>query len=296
MLTREFFREYQILPDPRWESGLGRAFDAMMALTRTRVVFEGAERLPATPAILATSSSQQYDFLPFRAELRRRGIKAVTATEGKHYQHRISAHLLARTGVVPLASRGYLVDADFVAVLQRRPTEEEHRALCTHLDEGTPLPEGEPYRTLTTRSRRILGHEVMPQAEPYRDALRRLSLATMSESLRLCREAVAAGFHLQLDPETAVQFAHALGLPIVPVGMSGCREAFRGTGMTLRGGTITCRFGEPLPPPALPQGFRPFHADDERLHRDALLAATATILDALDPLLDEGYRSTRRSL
>src|SRR5947209_20549346 len=106
----------------------------------------------------------------------------------------------------------------------------------------------------------------------------------MQASLRLAGEAVAAGCHLQIYPEGtvssrlaqgrsgAVQFAKALGLPVVPVGMSGCREAFHGQGLRLRGGEIAIRIGEPfqLPAGALPAEFRPFDPDHEERYRSAL--------------------------
>ena len=128
--------------------------------------------------------------------------------------------------------------------------------------------------------------------------------ASMGESLRLTREAVAAGANVQIYPEgTAasrlgpgrigtVQFARALGLPIVPVGMSGCREAFAGSGLSLRGGTVTVRFGAAFWPElgALPSDFEPFSPGHEARHRPVLQAATDDLMARIDGLLDPAYR------
>src|SRR6185295_13004209 len=119
MLDRDFFRDYQATPSPFWGALAGGAFRTMERLTGTRVVFEGLERLPKTPALLATNSTQKYDFMPIRCALDALGIRAVTITKGKNYHQPVMAFLLGQLGVVPLASRGYLLAVDFQALLGR---------------------------------------------------------------------------------------------------------------------------------------------------------------------------------
>ncbi|MFN7132685.1 MAG: hypothetical protein ACK4N5_11430, partial [Myxococcales bacterium] len=100
MLERRFYETYRVVPSPFWSAVCGGAWDRMCDLTGTRVVFEGFTP-PDTPVVFATNSTQKYDFMPFRAELRRRGVPTVTVTKGKNYHHPAMAFLLGRLGVVP---------------------------------------------------------------------------------------------------------------------------------------------------------------------------------------------------
>jgi 1-acyl-sn-glycerol-3-phosphate acyltransferase len=304
MLDRRFFSTYVPTPAPLWRAVVGGAFRAQMRHTGTTTALDGLERLPREPALICTNSSQKYDFMPLRCDLDARGVRAVTITKGKNYHSLPFRFLLRRLGVIPLASRGYLLAVDFQSVLGRRPTEEEYRALRDHLDRGAPLPATPALDALRTRDRALLGHDLALRSRDYRVALREVYAAVMAESLRLCREAMSAGYHVQIYPEGtvssrlgvgrpgAVQFAWALGASLVPAGMSGCREAFAGQGLGLRGGPIVVRFGEPyrLPPGALPADYRPFHPDDEAAHQPALQQHTGELMTRIDALLDPAYR------
>lgn len=304
MLDRTFFATYPVLPAPAWEQGAARVFTAMQHASRTHITFENLDALPSSPALIATNSTQKFDFLPIRTELKEHGLRVVTVTKGKNYHHPVMGFLLKRLGVVPLASRGYLLLVDFTNVMKRRPTDDEYRALRRHIDEGAPLPDRALENRLEGSPRLLLGHRFVPGADCFRDLHRRVYAAVMAETLRLCRSAVDAGYHVQMYPEGtvssrlgqgrigAVQLAWALNLPIVPAGLSGCRRAFRGQSPLLRGGDITIRFGAPfrLPAALLPEGFRPFDPEHEATHRATLQQATAELMNRLDPLLDEEHR------
>jgi glycosyltransferase involved in cell wall biosynthesis len=86
--------------------------------------------------------------------------------------------------------------------------------------------------------------------------------------------------------------AWALGVPVVPSGMSGCPDAFRGSGLALRGGEVRVRFGAAyaLRADLLPRDFRPFDPDLEAREQAALRRATAELITRLDGFLDERYR------
>ncbi|MBL8950430.1 MAG: 1-acyl-sn-glycerol-3-phosphate acyltransferase [Myxococcaceae bacterium] len=302
MLDRRFFETYRVCPSPPWERAVATAWSAMERLTGTRVRFENLEALPSTPALIATNSTQKYDFMPIRNELKRRGIPTVTVTKGKNYHQPVMAFLLERLGVVPLASRGYLILIDFRTVFGRRPDDAEYRALRSHLDVGTPLPAH--LANLDHAPRTLLGYPFDPSADTWRSLVHRVYAAVMAETRRLASVAVAAGHHVQMYPEGtvsgrlgqgrigAVQLAWALQLPIVPCGMSGCPGAFRGGAPVLKGGEVTVRFGAPysLPRDFLPPGFMPFEPEHESRHRAALDAATGELMQHIDALLDAPFQ------
>lgn len=287
MLDRDFFRTYRPLPSPFWEWVGAHSWRTLEKIAGTKVVFENFEP-PSTPVVFATNSTQKYDFMPIRVELERRKIPTVTITKGKNYHSAVGGFLLSRLGVLPIVSRGYVLMVDFTSVLKRRPSESEYRALRSHLDEGLALPA--ELNALRDTRRTLLGHDYEPP--DYRALLQRVYAGAMSETVRLAREAVAAGSHVHIYPEGtvstrlgtgrigAVQLAHALRLPIVPVGMSGCREA-----MFFRGGPITIRFGKPIHV-SLPNDLKPFDPEDEKRHRNILLAATEQVMAGIDALLE----------
>jgi len=303
MLDRSFFEGYRVCPSRPWERAVATAWTAMERVTRTRVRFENLEALPKTPALIATNSTQKYDFMPIRAELKRRGIPTVTVTKGKNYHQPVMAFLLERLGVVPLASRGYLILVDFRALFGRRPHDDEYRALRSHLDAGTELPAH--LAALDRTARTLLGYAFDPAQERWRDLVHRVYACVMAETRRLASIAVRAGHHVQMYPEGtvssrlgtgrigAVQLAWALKLPIVPAGMSGCPDAFRGGAPLLKGGDVVVRFGAPyaLPGELLPPGFAPFEPEHEARHRPALDAATQDLMRRIDGLLDEPFQS-----
>lgn len=259
--------------------------------------------------------------MTFRSAMRRAGQRVVTVTKARNYHSPAMRPVLERTGVVPLASRGYVILVDASRVLGRRPTEDEYRAMRDHLDRDAPLPDDAAFDALRSRPRDVLGVRFEPSREALRATWRRVYRALLGEALRLSREAVAAGFSVQMYPEGTVSsrlgrgrigamtFAKALGVEVVPAGMSGCREVFRGATLGLRGGTVDLRFGEAYTPDlsGLADDFEPFDPDHEDRARPVLQRATDDLMGRLDALLapayqrreghePEGTRGTRRFL
>jgi 1-acyl-sn-glycerol-3-phosphate acyltransferase len=303
MLDLAYLRRYRVLPDARWESAVALAFLGMERLTGTRVTAHGFTPPPG-PVLYATNSTQKYDFLTFRGVMRRARQPVVTVTKAKSYHSRALEPVLAQTGVIPLASRGYVILVDAERVAGRRLTDAEYRACRDHLDRDAPLPQGAPFDALQARARDVLGLPFDPSRSTLRQCWRAVYAALLGEALRFARESVAAGHSVHIYPEGtvasrlgqgrvgAMMFAHALGVPVVPAGMSGCREVFRGQSMALRGGAVEVRFGEAYHPDlsALPADFRPFHPDDEDAYRPTLQRATDALMARLDGLLAPAYQ------
>lgn len=307
MLTPAFFDAYRVLPSERWERAVRAVVALNLRLSNSSITVSGLERLPARPALLATNSTQKYDFLALRFPLFSRGVRVVTVTKGKNYHSPAMAALLGRTGVVPLASRGYLILADFLDVVGRRPSVEEYRALRDQIDDhdgSRAWPSGPPFDALGARSRRVLGHPYDPASAGYGAAMRATWRAMMRRTLSLAEEAVRAGYHVQMYPEGtvsprlsagrigAVQLARALSLPIVPIGMSGCPETFAGATPLTRGGRVHIEIGAPWSPPAeaLPADFEPFDPASEARHRATLQALTEELMGRLDGLVDARHK------
>lgn len=320
MLDLAYLARYQVLPSRWWEGAVAGVFTRYEDATGTRLTLHGFEA-PARPVLYATNSTQKYDFMTFRSAMRRSRQPIVTVTKAKNYHSLPMRMVLERTGVIPLASRGYVILVDARAVFGREASDEEYRAMRDHLDRGSELPPGPQFEALRARSRSLLGVEFDARASSVRDLWRRVYASLLGEALRFARESIDAGFSVQIYPEGtvssrlskgrigAMEFARALGLEVVPVGMSGCREVFAGPSLRLRGGAVDLRFGKAYNPDltGLHEGFVPFDPEHEERSRAVLERATGDLMDRIDALLSpeyqrregfvpDGTRGTRRFL
>lgn len=298
VVTPHYLDRYSALPSPSFYPLIATATRAVMLANGFRVGVQGAP--PMRPSLLCTNSTHRYDFLALMKAVDQlpgeHVRRVVTVSKAKNYQSGPLAFVMARSGTVPLASRGYFIAADFVALRGARPTDDEYRSLRSHVDNDTPLP---PALVDVLRvPRAIAGRAFDPSQRAYRSAIEEAFARGAQQSLQLARAAISAGFHVQIYPEGtvstsgrlgvgrrgAVQLAHALGVPLVPVGMSGCARAFRGP-VPWRA-DVQVRFGAPLDV-TLPTAHRAFVRDDERAHAAFLDAGTARLMSAIGVLLDE---------
>lgn len=303
MLTPSFYRNYQVLPTAWLHRPALRFYQAWVAGMRTRISVSGWDKLPNTPALLATNSTQKNDFMALRVLTDGQGVRCVTVTKAKNYHQPLQAFVLGRLGVVPLASKGYFLLLDATQTLGRRPTEHEYRQLRDHLDAEVPLPQG-PLQLLLTQKRTVLDQPFDPSLQPWRLFLRDMYRTSLAQTVRLAKVAVDAGYHVQMYPEGtvsqrlgpgrpgAVQLALALGLSVVPIGMSGCPQSFLGQSPMSRPGQIQIRIGEPMAVPhdLVPASFVPFDPDHEQRHKAALQGFTDGLMDRIEALLDQPHR------
>jgi 1-acyl-sn-glycerol-3-phosphate acyltransferase len=301
ILTPSFFARYRVVPSHVTWQLLARALRLHMGVVGFRVDVENVGRIPDSPALLCTNSTHTYDFIALMKGLDQVGKRVITISKAKNFHSPAMAFVMKRAGVVPLASRGYFLLADFLSVHGRRPTDLEYRALRLHLDEDRELPNDDVFHAILTRKRTIADHGFSPSTSTWRRALLHVFESAMHETMRLARTAINAGFLVQIYPEGtvnrhlgigragAVQLSHALNLPLVPVGMSGSPEAFLGRTPIPRHGRVIVRVGERLDA-GLPANHRAFRADDERRNRESIDAATARLMGAIEGLIDEKYR------
>ena len=106
-----------------------------------------------------------------------------TWIKARAWQNPVMINYLSYTGNVPLASRGYVISGDFKQLFGRKPSNDEYRALRDHLDEGSPLPEGEVFDQLQNQARSILGEDYSPSQSTYRQAIESCFKQFMESSL-----------------------------------------------------------------------------------------------------------------
>lgn len=269
-----------------------------------RVVFENPEHMGDAPSVIMMNHSHLYDWLPVRLEMfRRYGRMCANLVKPLPYQQTLQGHFLHATGNVPIASRGYVLIADFRLLHGRKPTEAEYRNLRDRIDgrgelRGEATPEVE--RALT-EPRDMLGRAFDPATESYghavQDVFRRFAVRTAELADNAMRQrswllvTPQGVVNSRLTPARigALQFAHHLDRPIVPCGVSGVRECFPGGILKPAGGTITVRFGQPFRF-RLPDDHRIFEKASEDRNRGLIEAEGQRMMQRINDLLDPQYQ------
>ena len=268
-----------------------------------KLKLEGLEHIPDQPCIVATNHTHNYDFLPLRYLFyHQKGVSLSTWIKARAWQNPLLINYLSYTGNVPLASRGYVLSGDFKQVFQRKPSEEEYRALRNHLDKGTPLPEGEVFDRLQQEARSILGIDFNPSSSSYRDCIDLCFREFMESTLVVAEKAVKNGLYQHINPQGtrssrltdgrpgAIHVAARLNLPILPVSILGMREAMPNQGIRSAGGTILVKCGEPYLPSLedLSSGYRPFFVKEES-DQQIIDRELSVLMSKINELCDERY-------
>lgn len=301
-----FFTQPDALPKPLREHGAAICFASLERLAGTKISLEGAELLPPEPSLLASNASQRFDALTLRLALMRERIRCVSVVPERSLRGGLASRALRGLGVVPMVTMAQLVSDDLSAALGRPPSAEEERSLRAHLERGEDIRPSLARRVDAPRS--LFGRPFEPRRGPYRAFALSLRRELMAETVRLCAQAIEAGYHVHVHPEAhvsptlgegehdVVQLARALSVPIVPLGISGLPGAFLEGAPLPRRASVHIRFGDAYNPPldALPQGFRPFDEHDEPTHRATLRALTVELMARIDALLDPAQRGAPR--
>lgn len=306
MIDIDNLNNIESIADPTWAyTTAGLSMLTFMMTPGARIRIENLERLPKEPVIVAMNHTHMFDFLPLRAPLLFKGKTFVSWVKSRAYK---SAHMglfLSQTGNVPICSRGYIIAADYFDLFGERIDEETYRALRNHADRGLPLPQDPKFERIQFTPRAMLGWQFNPSGTSYQEAIEAVYYEMMQISLRLTRRCINRGDHVHIYPQGSisgqltpgrsgiVQAALAFGLPVLTVGVSGTREAFRSSKSFLPGkGEIVVRFGNMhmVPRDEFPADYRPFHPADERKHQSRLLLHTQKIMEDLNEQLEPEYQ------
>ena len=268
------------------------------------VVFENPERMGDAPCVIMMNHSHLYDWLPVRLGMYRRFRRmCANLVKPLPYQQALQGRFLHATGNVPIASRGYVLIADFRMLHGRKPTEDEYRHLRDRID-GRETLRGTPTAAVAaalSTPRDMLGRDFSPDRESYASAVQDVFRRFAVRTAELADNAMRQQSWLLVTPQGivnsrltpgrigALQFAHHLDRPIVPCGVSGVREAFPRGVLRPAGGRITVRFGVPYRF-RLPDDHRIFEKASEDRNRDQLESGTRDMMERINSLLEPRYR------
>lgn len=266
---------------------------------KTEIIIEGIENIPADRGVFfAMNHTDRYNYWPFQHTLYRRFGRGFLATwvKGKYYEHPFVARFLDWANNIPLPSRGYVLSAEFRAVMDRAPDQDEYRALRALINEplGADLSP-------------IAGFlKIRPDFKREFDAL---FDEMMDEVVRLCREGLGEKNHVLVFPQGTrsirlsrghtglAQITQHLGVDILPVGCSGSDKVYPGASPVAKPGRIVYRIGAPLAvddpalkPHRVQVPFTPFSAAATRAHGEQFEAITELVMARINELVDPEYQ------
>lgn len=275
---------------------------------------EHAERIPPDPVIYAMNHTDRYNYWPFQYAVWQQ-LDRFTATwvKGKYYESRFIGRFMESMAQLPTVSRGYLITRDFLAVMNRTPTDQEYATLRAAVDaqavgDKAELPDPpEIPEMLLRKARNPFGVAYDPGESTWPEYICALFRAMMVRFVELNERAIAIGLDLLIFPQGTrskrllpghigiSQIALHLKIPIVPVGCNGSDGVYPGASPFARRGRIVYRVGEPISYDDLAafhidEPFAPFSAVAERDYAAQFQGVADRVTAGIDELLDAEYR------
>lgn len=323
MLTLDTLDRISLTARPRGQIAVASIIRANFRFppTRTRVVIDGLDRLPAGGRVyIAMNHPDRYNYWPFQIELwKQRDEFTATWVKGKYFNNPLMEYFMVATNNIPAPSKGYVITVDCTQVLGHPPSTSLYRVLRAGLDTNATFEDlraqshdagvAEDFDLLQNTPREMLGLPYHPAHENFVDAQRTLFSEMMSRFVDLNFQAFDRNLRIVVMPEGTRSKRLSTGRPglaqmairtratIVPVGCNNSDLAYPGDSPFSRGGEIVYRVGEPLTPEGaladfqIDEDFQPFTADAERF-ADKFIGATDVLMASIDGLLDDRHRAT----
>lgn len=268
--------------------------------SKTEIIVEGWENIPAEPCFLAMNHTDRYNYWPFQYALAKQ-LQQYTCTwvKAKYFQNPFVRSFLLACNNIPIAPKGTLIANAFIKRMNRRPTGEEYKDIQQFLNN----PEAPPSSLLP-----FLGQNPLHIVEEIES-----DFATLSqEVVRLNKEAFEMGHHILIFPQGTrsirlskghvglAQMSQRLKATIVPIGCSGSDLCHPGSNPWAKGGKITYRIGKPIllnderiRTFHVQEDFVPFSAQANKKYRTEFQSITDIVMDEINTLVDESYQYSK---
>ena len=296
-------------PRPKGQLVVGRLFlGPSYALPgRTKIVVEGAERMPERASVLAMNHTDRYNYWPFQYWLWKNQQRfTATWVKGKYYENKFLGKFMEMTNNIPAPSKGYIMTRDFLSTVGRPPSKDEYAALRDLAAGKSPPPDALPSE-IALRERDMLGRQFDPQKESYGECVRLLLAEMNSLFVEINKAAFDAGLDLLIFPQGTrsirlskghigmIQAALHFKRDIVPIGCNGSDKVYPGGSPWAKSGKICYRIGEPMPYESfaehhLPEGLNAFDPEVLAAHRDSMQALVDKVMERINDLLDPEYQ------
>ncbi len=326
MLTLDVLEEISLAAKPWGQIAVAASFlipNYNLPLTRTEIVFEGAEHLPDDePVIFAMNHTDRFNYWPFQYRLWRSHSQYTTTwVKGKYYNNKWLRSFMIKTNNLAVPSRGYLITADAATILGHPPQSQTYRILRDAIDarqtDLRPLRERAAEQGVLSElvpildtPRDMLGLDFRPHDQNYLEAMIELFSKMMERFVALNEQALGLGLHILVFPEGTrsiqlqqgkpglAQMALRMNTTVVPVGCNGSDRIYPGDNPVAKGGRVVYRIGEPLTPTGelapfqIDEHFTPFTHEAEERYGDRFHPMTELIMDRINALLDPRHQRT----
>jgi len=280
-------------------------------LRKVTIVFKNQARIPRDKAVIfAMNHTDRYNYLPFMAYLWSDYRSIAPWVKGKYYQNALIAGFLNATGCIPVPSRGYIIAKNFQQTLRRRPQKTEYRLLRDWVDgelstEAFFAAADEPLRQFATTPHTDFDPTQQPfptfiqnRFQQFMRLVAQISITALTKqrlSLLIFPEGTRS---VRLTPghPGIAQIALKTGVPVIPVGCNGSNKLYPSGSPFAKRGTVTYRIGAPLTldgalaPFAINEPFEPFTTETDVKYGETFQAATDTIMQYINTLLDLEYQ------
>ena len=282
--------------------------------SKVRIVIENFENIPKDETVIfALNHTDRYNYWPFQFKMWRQGKGKLPYTttwvKGEYYGNALLRKFFDWTNNIPVPSRGYLIREDFREIVKRKISRVEYRILRDYVSGKVSLQKlgneitGNIKKVIDYPRTWLSGIEV-PYSD-YIDAYYRQLMARVAQ----------INFHALFERNLNVIIfpegtrSHTLGTgrtgiahlalkankKVIPVGCNGSDHVYPGNLPWARSGTIVYRVGEPVDPAKIvgevDRSFVPFSKEAEILLKDEFHQFTRCVMERINELLDEDYRS-----
>ena len=268
---------------------------------KTVISTDGIEKYDTDqPFLVAMNHTDRYNYIPFMKVLDDMGLSPLTPwVKGKYYQNRALGRLLTLCSCMPVPSRGFLLTLDWLARMQRTPSDDEYRELRILGDgqwQGGDLSGavGEYLKLAPGGS----AEGFFPHFQSHFEGMSR-------ELVRINQEALQAGYRPLIFPQGTrsrrltpgfsgiIQMALHLGVPILPIGVSGSDLLYPGNSCFSKGGHVHYSVGDFFDPnaePEAPKDFLPLTIKASLEHGERFQELTSKLMGRIDDLLPSEYK------
>ena len=299
----ETLKEFHLPPVPYGQIFISRGFlgPTYRFPKRTVITIDGLERMNNEKSFMvAMNHTDRFNYAPFMYHLDQVGLPPLAPwVKGKYYQNPHLARLLVWCACTPVPARGFLLTLDWLARMERRPNEFEYRQLRRlgdRLEIDAPLEDGvADYLT------KAPGGDAKSFGELFADHFETLS----GEFIRINVEALELGYRPLVFPQGTrskrmtqgfsgiIQMALHLGVPILPVAVTGSEDIYPDDSPLAKGGHVHYTIGDFYDPMAggdIPQNFIPMTIRASQEHGQRFDVLTAELMDCLNALLPSDYQ------
>ena len=264
---------------------------------------ENIERIPKDEnVIFAMNHTDRFNYWPFQYKLWSMKCFSYTTVwvKGKYYRNALLAKGLDLCNLIPVPSKGYLIEEFYRKKFKQRLDRNVYRAIKDIIDGKYESIEAYPKKAAEVLN--AFGGQfvdlVRGQYELIMERVAELSRMALSEkrlNLIIFPEGTR-GAQLGEGRTGVAQLALSTGKKIIPVGCNNSDQLYTGSLPFAKSGQIVYRVGEPLSLDnqlrafAIDEPFKPFSKESQRKHKRQFEEVTRIVMENINKLLDEKYR------